>query len=87
MAPQRKPLQAPKGDSGLSYYRALRKVTQAALAIDTKIEVSRLSRIEVGDLIPNAAEVDAISDALETPPTRLFSKHILAEVAERAGAA
>lgn len=74
-------------DSGISFYRQRKGITQRALAELLGIDETWMNRLEKGVLIPTSAQVDRLSDILETPPSRLFSKNILAEVAERARAA
>lgn len=72
--------------TGIKHYRDRKSMTQAAVASAAGIEVSRMSRIEAGDTIPTAEEVDLLVSILEVPPSNLFSRHILAEVAARAAA-
>jgi transcriptional regulator with XRE-family HTH domain len=70
--------------TGLTFYRKRKGLTQADIAAALSIDGGTMSRLESGDLIPTAAQVDKLVELLEVPPPHLFSKHILAEVAERA---
>jgi transcriptional regulator with XRE-family HTH domain len=83
-------MSAPEGrrdvKSGIEYYRKTKGLTQARVAEALGTTEQRMGRIEAGQEIPTAAEVDKLVALLETPPTYLFSKHILNEVAERARA-
>jgi len=72
--------------SGIEYYRKSKGLTQAQVAATLETTEARMSRIELGQEIPTAAEIDKLVELLETPPTYLFSRHILNEVAERARA-
>lgn len=72
--------------SGIEYYRKQRGLTQAQVAAELGTTEARMSRIELGQEIPTAGEVDKLVALLETPPPYLFSKHILNEVADRARA-
>lgn len=72
--------------TGVTFYRGRKAVKQAELAEQIGTDPGRMSRIEAGAEIPTAEEVDRLADLLEVPPSRLFSKHVLAEVAERARA-
>ncbi len=73
--------------TGVGYYRKLKGLTQLALAQRLGIDDGAMSRLETGSWIPTAKQVDELVDALGVPPSRLFSRHILDEVAERARAA
>ena len=73
--------------TGVRYYREVAGLKQAELAVRLETDPGRMSRIETGAEIPTAAEVDKLVEALGVPPTYLFSKHLLAEVAERSRAA
>lgn len=72
--------------SGIEYYRDQKGLTQKQVADAVGTTEQRMGRIELGREIPEAAEVDKLVELLEVPPTYLFSKHILAEIAERARA-
>lgn len=72
--------------SGVGHYRGRKGLKQADLAAALGTSEARMSRIERGEEIPTAEELDKIVSTLEAPPTWLFSKHILAEIAERARA-
>lgn len=72
--------------TGLNYYRDRKGLTQVALAKQLAIDPTHLSKMEQGHVIPTPEQVDRLVELLEVPPTYLFSKHILAEVAERARA-
>lgn len=76
-------------DTGIAFYRKKQGLSQKALAEKLGIDETWMSRLESGVLIPTSTQVDQLADILETPPSRLFSKNILAEVADRsrAGAA
>jgi len=69
--------------TGVRYYRQRKKLSQAALAERLRIDGGRMSRIESGDAVPSAAEVDKLVRILGVPPSHLFSMHLLAEVADR----
>lgn len=69
--------------TGVRHYRERAGVKQADLAERLGTDPGRMSRIETGAEIPTAVEVDRLVEALEVPPTYLFSKHVLAEIAER----
>lgn len=69
--------------SGVAYYRSRKGLKQAELAVTLGTSEPRMSRIERGEEIPSAEELDKIVAALEVPPSWLFSKHILAEIVER----
>lgn len=72
--------------TGIRFYRERKKLSQASVAEQLGLDGGAMSRLENGTLIPSAAEVDKLVGLLGVPPTYLFSKHILAEVAERARA-
>lgn len=72
--------------TGMRFYRERAGLKQAELAARLGTDPGRMSRIETGAEIPSAAEVDLLVEILEIPPTYLFSRHVLAEVAERARA-
>ena len=72
--------------SGIEYYRKQKGLKQAEIAASLETSEARMSRIELGQEIPTATEVDKLVALLEVPPTYLFSKHLLAEVAERSRA-
>ena len=72
--------------TGLRYYRERVGLKQADLATRLGTDPGRMSRIETGAEIPTAAEIDGLVEALGVPPTYLFSKHLLAEIAERSRA-
>lgn len=69
--------------SGLRHYRDRKHLNQSQLAEKVGITQADLSRMETGVMIPTAEVLDSLCAALETPPTNLFSVHILAEIAER----
>jgi transcriptional regulator with XRE-family HTH domain len=73
--------------TGVRYYREVAGLKQAELAERLGTDPGRMSRIETGAEIPTPAEIDKLVEALQIPPTYLFSKHVLAEVAERSRAA
>lgn len=73
--------------TGLSFYRKRKGLTQATVAQRLGIDEGRMSRIESGDQVPTPSEVDQLVELLGVTPNYLFSKNILAEVAERARAA
>ena len=70
--------------SGITFYRSRKRLSQAALAEALGVDGGTMSRIEAGAMIPTAEQVDRLSELLGCPPPYLFSKHILAEVADRA---
>lgn len=70
--------------TGVRFYRSRKAIKQADLAARIGTDPGRMSRIETGAEIPTATEVDALVDALGVPPSRLFSQHVLDEVADRA---
>lgn len=70
--------------TGVQYYRQRKGLSQTALAGRLRIDGARMSRIESGETIPTAAEIDKLVKLLGIPPSHLFSTHILAEVADRA---
>jgi len=70
--------------TGVAHYRGRKALTQAVVAASLGVDAGRMSRIEKGEIIPTAAEVDALVGILEVPPSYLFSRNILAEVADRA---
>ena len=72
--------------TGLEHYRKRKGLTQARIAEALGIDAGRMSRMEAGEIIPTAEELDKLVAVLEVTPNYLFSKHILAEVAERARA-
>ena len=73
--------------TGLRHYRERKGLTQARVAETLGIDAGRMSRMEAGELIPTPEELDRLVAMLEVTPNYLFSKHVLAEVAERARAA
>jgi transcriptional regulator with XRE-family HTH domain len=72
--------------TGLAHYRTRKGLTQARVAQTLGIDAGRMSRMEAGEIIPTPEELDKLVAILEVTPNYLFSKHILAEVAERARA-
>jgi transcriptional regulator with XRE-family HTH domain len=74
-------------ETGIRFYRGRKGLSQAAVAETLGLDGGAMSRLETGGLIPTAEQVDKLVELLGVPPTYLFSKHILAEVAERARAA
>lgn len=74
-------------ETGISFYRKRKGLTQLALGNELGIDDGTMARIENGHHIPTAPQVDKLVEVLEVPPSYLFSKHILAEVAERARSA
>ena len=72
--------------TGIGFYRKRKKLRQIDVATAIGTTESRMSRIEVGQEIPTAGEVDKIVALLEVPPSYLFSNHVLNEVAERSRA-
>jgi transcriptional regulator with XRE-family HTH domain len=73
--------------TGLRHYRERKGLTQARVAEVLEIDAGRMSRMEAGEIIPTPEELDRLVSMLEVTPNYLFSKHVLAEVAERARAA
>ena len=71
------------GPSGIKFYREKKQLRQSDVAAALGTSEPRMSRIETGQEIPTAAEVDKLVALLGVPPPFLFSEHILAEVAER----
>jgi len=69
--------------TGVRFYRGRRGLSQATVADALGLDGGAMSRLETGDLIPTAGQVDRLVELLGVPPTYLFSKHILAEVVER----
>lgn len=72
--------------AGIEYYRKSKGLKQLEVATALGTTEQRMSRIEAGQEIPTAAEVDKLVELLEVPPPYLFSKHLLNEIAERARA-
>lgn len=72
--------------SGLAHYRQRKQLSQAQFARAIGVPQEYVSRMETGDMVPRAAVLDKMCEVLEVQPQLLFSKHILAEVAERARA-
>jgi len=70
--------------TGLEQYRKRKGLTQAKVAEALGIDAGRMSRMEAGEIIPTPEELDRLVVMLEVTPNYLFSKHVLAEVAERA---
>lgn len=73
--------------SGIGFYRKRKGLSQAVLAEKLGLDGGTMSRLESGDMIPSAVQVDRLVELLGVPPSYLWSKHVLAEVAERARAA
>lgn len=73
--------------TGLAHYRDRKGLTQARVAELLGIDAGQMSRMEAGQLIPTAEQIDKLVALLDVTPNYLFSKHILAEVAERTRAA
>ena len=73
--------------TGIGFYRKRKGLTQAAVAEALDIDGGSMSRLESGESIPTAAQVDKLVELLEVPPGFLFSKNVLAEIAERSRAA
>ena len=69
--------------SGIRFYREKKGHRQADLATHLGTNEPRMSRIETGQEIPTADEVDKLVVALGVPPPYLFSEHILSEIANR----
>ena len=69
--------------TGLEFYRKRKKLRQLDVANAIGTTEPRMSRIEMGQEIPTAEEVDKLVALLEVPPPYLFSKYVLAEIAER----
>lgn len=72
------------GPSGIRFYREKKQLRQSDVAAALETSEPRMSRIEQGQEIPSAAEVDKLVALLGVPPPYLFSEHILSEIAERA---
>jgi len=72
--------------SGIEFYRKQKGLKQAEVATTLGTTEARMSRIELGQEIPTAAEVDKLVELLEVPPPYLFSRHLLNEIADRARA-
>lgn len=72
--------------TGLVYYRKRKRLTQAVVATRLGVDAGVMSRLEAGSMIPTSVQVDTLVEVLGVPPSYLFSKHILAEVAERSQA-
>jgi transcriptional regulator with XRE-family HTH domain len=70
--------------SGIKFYREKKGLRQIDVANSLGTSEARMSRIERGEEIPNADEVDKLVALLGAPPPYLFSEHILGEIAERA---
>ncbi|HEV8670961.1 MAG TPA: helix-turn-helix transcriptional regulator [Candidatus Limnocylindria bacterium] len=73
--------------SGIEFYRKRKTLRQVDVATAIGTTEARMSRIELGQEIPTADEVDKIVELLGVPPSYLFSKNVLSEIAERARAA
>jgi transcriptional regulator with XRE-family HTH domain len=72
------------GPSGIRFYREKKQLRQADVAAALGTSEPRMSRIEQGQEIATAEEVDKLVALLGVPPPYLFSEHILAEIADRA---
>lgn len=72
--------------SGLAHYRQRKSLSQRELGELLSIPQEYISRMESGTQIPTAEQLDKICNALEVTPNLIFSRHILAEIAERARA-
>jgi transcriptional regulator with XRE-family HTH domain len=72
--------------SGIAFYRGRKGLKQAELATALGLAGPQMSDMENGSRIPTPEQVDKLVELLEVPPTYLFSKHVLAEVAERSRA-
>jgi transcriptional regulator with XRE-family HTH domain len=72
--------------NALKYYRDKVGITQAALGKELGLDPALMSKMESGFLVPTPEQLEKLADLLQTTPAHLFSRHILAEVAERARA-
>lgn len=72
--------------TGIRYYRERAGLKQTELAERLGVDSAVMSKIESGVQVPTVEQVDRIAEVLGTTPALLWSKHILAEVAERARA-
>lgn len=70
--------------NALKYYRDRAGLTQAAIGKELGLDPALMSKMESGLLVPTPEQLEKLADLLNTTPAHLFSKHILAEVAERA---
>lgn len=73
--------------TSIPHYRARVGLTQVQLGRALGIDEATMSRIETGVVVPTAEQVDKISEQLGVIPSVLFSKAMLALVAERVRAA
>lgn len=73
--------------TSIPHYRDRKGLTQAKLAEAVGVDVPTMSKIENAIHIPTPEQVDLIAEKLETIPSSLWSKGMLAVVAERARAA
>jgi transcriptional regulator with XRE-family HTH domain len=72
--------------TSIAYYRGLKGLKQADLATAIGLAAPQMSDLENGARIPTVEQVDKLAEILGVPPSYFFSKHILAEVAERSRA-
>lgn len=70
--------------TGIKFYREKKQLRQADVAGALGTSEPRMSRIETGQEIPTADEVDKLVALLGVPPPYLFSSYILSEIADRA---
>lgn len=73
--------------TSIPHYRERAGLTQAKLAESIGVDIPTMSKIENAIQVPTADQVDKISEKLGTIPTVLWTKAMLALVAERARAA
>lgn len=73
--------------TSIPHYRDRKGLTQAKLAESVGVDVPTMSKIENGIIVPTPEQVDTISERLDVQPSLLWSKGMLAVVAERARAA
>jgi transcriptional regulator with XRE-family HTH domain len=70
--------------TAIRYYRERLGLKQAQLAEKLGLDTAVMSKLESGLQIPTSEQVDRIAELLQTTPSLLWSRHILAEVADRA---
>jgi transcriptional regulator with XRE-family HTH domain len=70
--------------TSIPHYRDRKGLTQLKLAQAIGIDEAVMSKIENGIVVPTPEQVDAIAEKLDAQPTLLWSKGMLAVVAERA---
>lgn len=73
--------------TSIPHYRDRKGLTQAKLAESIGVDIPTMSKIENAIHIPTPEQVDAIAEKLDAIPTQLWSKGMLAVVAERSRAA